>query len=446
MTGTALVARASVEELVGFRDAAVRAHEVAVTARHSANQAWSRATSNDYVPRDYRPDRDDVERYVKELDQACWRRVVRMTDIEKLMDLKTRKEFNEQIDRAPPPFTVDNILATITDLLGRADEIFHSSVVATFERLPREYKSNDGFKYGQRIIFGWACGSMGTQWGWSFYAGGSYSADTLQDLDRVFSALDTQKHDGSLDAVPTVQEASRRVQSFTCESRYFKIKGFAKGSLHVTPKRKDLLVKANQILAAHYGWQLGDGRKKDAKPAPRSEPRTPEDLGQFDTPMRLAAEIVERAEVELGMNVLEPSAGLGNLVDEIEMAGGQVMACECDSARMKRLSARCALAGGNRQGDFLQVEPYPGFDRVIMNPPFAKEADIDHVMHAAKFLRPGGRLVAVMSAGTKFRTSKRAQDFRSFVAARGGSIEDLPEGSFKVSGTGVNTVLVSFGA
>ncbi len=33
-----------------------------------------------------------------------------------------------------------------------------------------------------------------------------------------------------------------------------------------------------------------------------------------------------------------------------------------------------------------------------MNPPFSRQQDIRHVMHAAKFLKPGGRLVAVMGA------------------------------------------------
>jgi 16S rRNA G1207 methylase RsmC len=34
-----------------------------------------------------------------------------------------------------------------------------------------------------------------------------------------------------------------------------------------------------------------------------------------------------------------------------------------------------------------------------MNPPFARQADIHHVNHALKFLKPDGLLVSVMSAG-----------------------------------------------
>jgi hypothetical protein len=59
-----------------------------------------------------------------------------------------------------------------------------------------------------------------------------------------------------------------------------------------------------------------------------------------------------------------------------------------------------------------------------------------------RFLKPDGRLVAIMSAGVSFRQDKRTTAFRKLVEERGGMIEPLPEDSFKESGTSVNTVLV----
>ena len=76
-----------------------------------------------------------------------------------------------------------------------------------------------------------------------------------------------------------------------------------------------------------------------------------------------------------------------------------------------------------------------------MNPPFAKQQDIEHVTHAFRCLKPAGRLVSVMSAGVVFRETKLAREFRAFMEKRGG-YERNPEGSFKVSGTNVNTVTV----
>ena len=98
------------------------------------------------------------------------------------------------------------------------------------------------------------------------------------------------------------------------------------------------------------------------------------------------------------------------------------------------------------EADFLEVMPNPIYDRVVMNPPFSRQADIMHVLHALQFLKPGGLLVSVMAASVTFRENKLTTDFRATVEARGGYIEPLPENSFKASGTGVNTVLAAIPA
>lgn len=74
------------------------------------------------------------------------------------------------------------------------------------------------------------------------------------------------------------------------------------------------------------------------------------------------------------------------------------------------------------------------------------KADTKHVAHALRFLKPDGLLVSVMSASVTFRDNKLTADFRALIRERGGDIEALPEGSFKSSGTGVNTVIVTIPA
>jgi hypothetical protein len=44
-----------------------------------------------------------------------------------------------------------------------------------------------------------------------------------------------------------------------------------------------------------------------------------------------------------------------------------------------------------------------------------------------------------MSAGVEFREDKKTTDFRARVKRLGGSFVDLPDGSFRESGTMVNT-------
>lgn len=73
-----------------------------------------------------------------------------------------------------------------------------------------------------------------------------------------------------------------------------------------------------------------------------------------------------------------------------------------------------------------------------MNPPFANGADIAHILHARRFLAPGGRLVAICAGGPR-----QAAKLRPLVEACGGEWEPLPAGTFKDAGTGVSTVLLT---
>ncbi|MGF3025586.1 methyltransferase [Methylobacterium aquaticum] len=170
------------------------------------------------------------------------------------------------------------------------------------------------------------------------------------------------------------------------------------------------------------------------------------ELQQFDTPELLARQVVARAGITDGMSVLEPSAGLGALARAARDCHGAVTCVEIDE---RRFDALRQVAGGGLgtlvRGDFLSavpLRPLREFDRVVMNPPFTRDQDIAHVRHAAQFLKPGGRLAAIMSGGVTFRTRGAAPAFREWVASLGGTIERLPDNAFAESGTNVSTVLV----
>lgn len=172
--------------------------------------------------------------------------------------------------------------------------------------------------------------------------------------------------------------------------------------------------------------------------------RTKQDFGQFDSPDDVVARVIQLAQIEPGMLVLEPSAGIGNIAYAAEAAGGKVTAIEIDAARCAKLTGRANLSA--HQHDFLQQNTTPHFDRVVMNPPFAKQADIDHVLHAFKCLKANGLLVSVMSASVMFRDNAKTKVFRAFVEERGGSFERLPDASFAQSGTAVHTCIVTIPA
>lgn len=164
------------------------------------------------------------------------------------------------------------------------------------------------------------------------------------------------------------------------------------------------------------------------------------ELGYFPTPKNIVRRLIELADVMPHMSILEPSAGQGAIAQELAKIAADVCCYEIDGGNVVVLLKK-EITSATR--DFLSVEPSPTFDRVVMNPPFTKQMDILHVLHAYKFLKPGGRLVSVMASGVEFRSNKLTTDFRQFIISHNGGIEALPEGSFLESGTGVNTVIVT---
>ena len=162
----------------------------------------------------------------------------------------------------------------------------------------------------------------------------------------------------------------------------------------------------------------------------------------FPTPPLVAARVVELADVYAGQHILEPSAGRGALIAPLESLQVSVDCIEKMPANAQHLR-ELGWLNLVQECDFLSVTPTAAYDRVLMNPPFSKQADIKHVLHALAFLKPDGLLVSIMSAGVTFRDNKLTTDLRQLIRARGGDIEALPDASFKASGTSVNTVIVT---
>lgn len=164
----------------------------------------------------------------------------------------------------------------------------------------------------------------------------------------------------------------------------------------------------------------------------------------FETPEPLARRMLDLADVAPDFTVLEPSAGKGAIVKPALQFGATVLAVEQFEPYAKVI-AGLAPDGFDRLKvavlDFLAFKPTPVFDAVVMNPPFKN--DVYHVAYAARFLRPGGKLVSVMGPGWTFRTSAISERFRYWVTTMGAKWEKLPEKSFSSSGTYVHSGLLT---
>jgi predicted RNA methylase len=157
----------------------------------------------------------------------------------------------------------------------------------------------------------------------------------------------------------------------------------------------------------------------------------------FPTPRALVLRMIEEAALEPGMSVLEPSAGKGDIAKAVLRAGINVHMLQC--VEFNRTLGEYLIKQGLATwiANFLEYDSVVKFDRVLMNPPFERGVDEDHIRHAFTFLAPGGRLVAIACSTTGAK-------LESWIADNGGTVEQLPRGTFALSErpTQVNTCLI----
>lgn len=161
----------------------------------------------------------------------------------------------------------------------------------------------------------------------------------------------------------------------------------------------------------------------------------------FGTPDHLADRLVELAEIG-GGTILEPSAGQGAIVKAIHREGRfrKIYGFELMPLNQAILQK---IDGFELLGSDFLTECNRQFDRIIANPPFAKNQDIDHILKMYECLAPGGRLVSIAGIHWRHSNNKKEKTFREWLEDVNAEIEDVAAGEFKESGTTVATVIIT---
>jgi hypothetical protein len=157
------------------------------------------------------------------------------------------------------------------------------------------------------------------------------------------------------------------------------------------------------------------------------------------TPSDIALQLIEYADIDHNSIVLEPSAGIGNIADQIKKFVDNVDVCE----QMYSYRELLGLKGFNVvESDFLQYNNPNYYDCIIMNPPFSDEQN--HIKHAYDLLKVGGKLIAITSPHWTFANDKASKDFRQWFNDQGGEIaEELESGTFEMTGVKSNIIVIT---
>lgn len=220
------------------------------------------------------------------------------------------------------------------------------------------------------------------------------------------------------------------IHGATDEIRAANAKNAARSRLHILRMENDEAKYRQQEIAPRFAALAA--RKENG-----TAPRAVSAFQLFQTPPALAAQLVASLGDAVRGRVLEPSAGLGRILDALApfapvatVAVELAAACAAELYRQNRPGVRLV------QRDFLACTPEDlgAFDAVAMNPPFHMRADIRHIMHARRFLNKGGVLAALCMAGPT-----RELVLRPLAS----SWQPVPAGTFCKEGTSVETVLLT---
>lgn len=162
----------------------------------------------------------------------------------------------------------------------------------------------------------------------------------------------------------------------------------------------------------------------------------------FGTPAALAARLVELAEIDSTHCILEPSAGQGAIIKAIHdiLPVSNVHYCELmplNKTFLEKISPVTEIGE-----DFLLMDEDFTFDRIVANPPFNKNQDIDHIRRMYDALRDGGRIVTIASKHWQHSTQKKETAFKNWLDEVNADIIEIEAGEFKESGTNIKTVIL----
>lgn len=194
---------------------------------------------------------DSHERALADLNRRMWQRSFDLTGFRNLMDAEAIAAFDRDLEKNPPDFSEGNIRSTFLSLHQDSENMFRRGLVNVFRQLASTYRTNskEPFRVGPKVI----CEFMVT----NSHAPalrvnyGNRATATLDDLDRVFRVLDEQEFKPR--RLEAAINAAWQDGSNIYEDGYFRIKGFKKGTMHITFLRDELLEKANNEIAIHYG-------------------------------------------------------------------------------------------------------------------------------------------------------------------------------------------------
>ncbi len=220
------------------------------------------------------------------LRKSYWDKALSLPKIREKMTSANQNRFYAQLKKnSHLEFTANNVRDFVINLIGSYEQTLIDACVELFDDFTHKYsyqsdsdknrlhystwKTNQAFKLNKKVIkpmygsYG-GYGEAFVKWGrWKLNYG---CPEKLNDIDKVLNYIaGYRRYQSIADAINLQMHFLNDgdATNTACESTFFKIKFYKKGTLHLTFKDENLLRKFNIIACKGKGWLPDDYGKKE---------------------------------------------------------------------------------------------------------------------------------------------------------------------------------------
>jgi len=143
------------------------------------------------------------------------------------------------------------------------------------------------------------------------------------------------------------------------------------------------------------------------------------------------------------VNILEPSAGTGILVDKLDHNLLSNLDITCVELNKENCEVLKSKGYNTIHGDFLKTIFSSKFDIILAAPPFIGNIDITHIQKMYELLAKDGTLITLTTPYWTINNEVHQVQFREFLKGKNHSLEMLPDNTFMEKGKTIPTAILT---
>lgn len=208
----------------------------------------------------------DRQTFKKELQKAAWKRLFGMFQMDRYITKGVMSDINKFVEQqVHVPFTVKNVYLMIQMIVGTHSQRMDKVICEAFDKIcslsyenstaGEGWRTNTDFVINKKFIMPNIC-EYDTRWP-SYHVKIHYRyEDDINDIVKALCFMTGTQYDSnyesSLRGFININEIS---WGEWAEWKFFRIKGFKKGTMHFEFLNEDLWMKFNQRVAEIRGWK-----------------------------------------------------------------------------------------------------------------------------------------------------------------------------------------------